>query len=192
MGFERTASEEIWQGHIGGVRIDTFRYEDGEEATREIVTHPGAVTVLPFEAPSRGTGTQRGLGTQRGTDGHVWLVRQPREPVGEQSLLELPAGKLDVPGEDLLATAKRELAEEIGMAARQWRHLVSFYNSPGLLAEENHLFLAQDLYEQSADSGEEERIEIVRLPLGELDATIAVLKDAKTLIGLLWLRSFLL
>ena len=186
MGFERIASEEIWQGHIGGVRVDTFRYEDGEEATREIVSHPGAVTVLPFEPPSRGEGTPRGR------SGHVWLVRQPREPVGEQSLLELPAGKIDVPGEDLLETAKRELAEEIGMGARQWRHLVSFYNSPGLLAEENHLFLAQDLYEESADSGEEERIEIVRLPIGELDATIAELKDAKTLIGLLWLRSFLL
>ena len=174
MGFERIASEEIWQGHIGGVRVDTFRYDDWEEATREIVSHPGAVTVIPFDGA------------------HVWLVRQPREPVGEQSLLELPAGKIDVAGENLLETAKRELAEEIGMAAREWRHVVSFYNSPGLLAEENHLFLAQDLYEERADSGEEERIEIVRLPLDELDATIAGLKDAKTLIGLLWLRSFLL
>jgi 8-oxo-dGTP pyrophosphatase MutT (NUDIX family) len=172
MGFERVASEEIWQGHIGGVRVDTFRYDDGEEATREIVTHPGAVTILPFDGE------------------HVWLVRQPREPVGEQALLELPAGKIDAPGEDLLETAKRELAEEIGKGARQWRHLVSFYNSPGLLSEENHLFLAQDLYEQTADSEENERIEIVRLPVRELDATIPGLKDAKTLIGLLWLRSF--
>ena len=85
--------------------MDTFRYDDGEEATREIVTHPGAVTVLPFDGE------------------RIWLVRQPREPVGEQSLLELPAGKIDVEGEDLLATAKRELAEEIGKGAREWRHL---------------------------------------------------------------------
>lgn len=181
MGFERIDSESIWQGHIGGVRVDTFRYDDGEEATREIVTHPGAVTILPFDPPSRGSG-----------DGRVWLVRQPREPVGEQALLELPAGKIDVEGEDLLETAKRELAEEIGMGAREWRHVVSFYNSPGLLSEENHLFLAKDLYEQSAESDEQERIEIVQLPLSELDATIPTLKDAKTLIGLLWLRSFLL
>jgi ADP-ribose pyrophosphatase len=174
MGFERVASEEIWQGRIGGVRVDTFRYDDGEEATREIVTHPGAVTVLPFD----------------GT--HVWLVRQPREPVGEQALLELPAGKIDSPGEDLLETAKRELAEEIGKGARAWRHLVSFYNSPGLLSEENHLFLAQELFDREADAEEEERIEIVPLPVGELDATIPTLRDAKTLIGLLWLRSFLL
>ena len=181
MGFERIASEEIWQGHIGGVRVDTFRYDDGEEATREIVSHPGAVTVLPFAPPSRATG-----------GGHVWLVRQPREPVGEQALLELPAGKIDVEGEDLQETAERELAEEIGMGARRWRHLVSFYNSPGLLSEENHLFLAEDLYERRLEAEEQERIEVVKLPLGELDATIGAVRDAKTLIGLLWLRSFVL
>ena len=174
MGFERIASDEIWQGHIGGVRVDTFRYDDGEEATREIVTHPGAVTVLPFDG-------------ERG-----WLVRQPREPVDEQALLELPAGKIDVEGEDLLATAKRELAEEIGMGAREWRHLVSFYNSPGLLSEQNHLFLAEDLYERRLEAEEQERIEIVQLPVADIDATIPAVQDAKTLIGLLWLRSFVL
>lgn len=171
--FERIASEEIWKGHIGGVRVDTFRYDDGEEATREIVTHPGAVTVLPFDGEA------------------IWLVRQPREPVGEQSLLELPAGKIDRDGEDLLDLAKRELAEEVGKGAREWRHLVSFYNSPGLLSEENHLFLAEGLYDESLESEEEERIEIVRLPVERLDETIAELQDAKTLIGLLWFRSFL-
>ena len=171
--FERIASEEIWKGHIGGVRVDTFRYDDGEEATREIVTHPGAVTVLPFDGEA------------------IWLVRQPREPVGEQSLLELPAGKIDRDGEDLLDLAKRELAEEVGKGAREWRHLVSFYNSPGLLSEKNHLFLAEGLYDESLESEEEERIEIVRLPVERLDETIPELRDAKTLIGLLWFRSFL-
>lgn len=173
MGFERIASEEIWQGHIGGVRVDTFRYDDGEEATREIVSHPGAVTVLPFDGE------------------RIWLVRQPREPVGEQGLLELPAGKLDVDGEGLEATARRELAEEIGMGARSWRHLVSFYNSPGLLAEENHLFLAEELFDEKREAEENERIEIVPLGIADLDETIPRLRDAKTLIGLLWFRAFL-
>ena len=173
MAFERIATEQVWQGHVGGIRVDTFRYDDGEEATREIVTHPGAVTVLPYDGE------------------RIWLVRQPREPVGEQALLELPAGKLDVEGEELEATARRELAEEIGMGARRWRHLVSFYNSPGLMSEENHLFLAEDLYEERLETEEEERIEVVPLPVERLDETIPQLRDAKTLIGLLWFRSFL-
>jgi len=171
VGFERIDTEEIWQGHIGGVRIDTFRYDDGEEAKREIVSHPGAVTILPFDGEQ------------------IWLVRQPREPVGEQSLLELPAGKLE--GEPIEVTARRELAEEIGKGARSWKHLVSFYNSPGLLAEENHLFLAEDLYDESLETEENERIEIVQLPIERLDETIPQLRDAKTLIGLLWLQAFL-
>lgn len=173
MAFERIDSYVVWEGRIGSVRVDTFRHDDGEEAKREIVGHPGAVTVLPFDGE------------------RIWLVRQPREPVGEQALLELPAGKLDVPGEGLEATARRELAEEVGMGARSWRHLVSFYNSPGILEEENHLFLAQDLYEERRDSGEEERIEIVPLPVEEIAATIPGLRDAKTLIGLLWFERFL-
>ncbi len=173
MGFERIDSEQIWQGHIGGVRVDTFRYDDGEEARREIVSHPGAVTILPCDGE------------------RIWLVRQPREPVGEQSLLELPAGKLDEEGEDPEQTARRELAEEIGKGARSWKHLVSFYNSPGLLAEENHLFLAEDLYDESLEAEENERIEIVQLPVERLDETIPQLRDAKTLIGLLWFSAFL-
>ncbi len=173
MGFERIGSEDIWEGKIAKVRVDTFRYDDGEEAEREIVSHPGAVTILPFDG-------------QR-----IWLVRQPREPVGEQSLLELPAGKLDEEGEEPEATARRELAEEIGKGARDWRHLVTFYNSPGLLTEEHHLFLATGLYDESAKSGEEERIEIVTLDVDRLDETIPEVRDAKTLIGLLWFRAYL-
>ena len=172
MSFKRIASKEIWQGHIGGVRVDTFRYGDGGEATREIITHPGAVTVVSFDGEQ------------------IWLVRQPREPVGEQALLELPAGKLDREGEELEAVARRELAEEIGKSAREWRHLVSFYNSPGLMTEESHLFLAQDLYDESLESGEEERIEIVPIPVDRLHQTITEVKDAKTLIGLLWFRAY--
>ncbi len=173
MGFERIASEQIWQGQIGGVRVDTFRYDGGEEAKREIVSHPGAVTVVPFDGE------------------RIWMVRQPREPVGEQSLLELPAGKLEGDGEEPEETARRELAEEIGKGARSWRHLVSFYNSPGLLTEENHLFLAEDLYDESREAEENERIEIVELPVERLDETIPQLRDAKTLVGLLWFSAFL-
>ena len=95
--------ETAWEGQIASVHVERFRHADGEEVTREGVGHPGAVAIVAHD------------------DEHVWLVRQPREAVGEPALLELPAGKLDVDGEPPLETAKRELAEEIGKAAEQWQ-----------------------------------------------------------------------
>ena len=171
--FDRIESEVAWSGKLATVRVDRFRYEDGEEAEREVVAHPGAVAFLA-----------------RAGD-RLLLVRQPREAVGEEALLELPAGKLDE-GEDPLATAKRELAEETGKGARSWRPVKRFYTSPGFTDEECHIFLAEDLYDEHADSGENERIEIEALPLSALDDAIAECSDSKTLIGLLWLRTYLL
>jgi 8-oxo-dGTP pyrophosphatase MutT (NUDIX family) len=173
VAFERVSSRTEWEGKIATVRVDRFRYEDGVEADREIVAHPGAVAVVAHDGE------------------RLYLVRQPREAVDEPSLLELPAGKLDE-GEDALATAKRELAEEIGKGARTWEHLTSFYTSPGFADEECHLYLATDLYEESADAGEEERIEVLSVPLSELDKVIADCSDSKTLVGLLWLRAYVL
>jgi ADP-ribose pyrophosphatase len=123
-------------------------------------------------------------------DDVLYLVRQPREPVGEQGLVELPAGKLDVPGEDPLDTAKRELIEEIGKEATEWRELKRFYTSPGFADEEVIVYLATGLSdaEAVAPSEEEERIEIVEVPLAELDTAIESCRDAKSLIGLLLFR----
>ena len=121
---------------------------------------------------------------------HVWLVRQPREATGDPDLLELPAGKLDEDGEAPLDCARRELAEEIGKGARSWRHLTTFYTSPGFVEEVCHVYVATDLYDESAEAEEDERIEIVEAPLAELDAVIEECHDAKTLVGLLWFRAF--
>ena len=173
MGFERVHSKAVWEGRIGKVRIDTIRYDDGEQAEREVVEHPGAVGVVAHD------------------DKTLYMVRQPREPVDEQALLELPAGKLDEEGESPLDTAKRELAEEIGKGARTWRHLTSFYTSPGFTDEECHLFIATNLYDERADVEENERIEIVEVQLSGLNAVIRDCRDSKTLVGLLWLRAFL-
>jgi ADP-ribose pyrophosphatase len=172
MAFERIDSEEVWSGKIGAVRIDRVRYDDGEEAEREVVSHPGAVAIVAHDGE------------------HLYLVEQPREPVGEQALLELPAGKLDEEGEEPLDTAKRELAEEIGKGARSWQHLTTCYSSPGFTDEEFHIFLATDLYDESAEAEEDERIVIHRVPLDQLDDLIRANEDAKTVIGLLWLRAF--
>jgi 8-oxo-dGTP pyrophosphatase MutT (NUDIX family) len=172
MGFERIGGEEVWRGRIAGVRIERVRYDDGEEATREVVTHPGAVAVLAHDGE------------------RLYVVSQPREAVDEQSLLELPAGKLDEEGESVLDTAKRELAEEIGKGARTWRQLATCYSSPGFSNEEIHVYLATDLFDQPAGAGEGERIEVEAIPLERLDETIARCRDAKSLVGLLWFRTY--
>ncbi|HTY97585.1 MAG TPA: NUDIX hydrolase, partial [Solirubrobacteraceae bacterium] len=86
-----------------------------------------------------------------------------------------------------LAAAKRELAEEVGFGARSWEPILSYYTSAGFTDERVHLFHARDLYEHTAESGEEERIEVVPWPLAELDDAIARTRDGKTLIGLQWL-----
>jgi 8-oxo-dGTP pyrophosphatase MutT (NUDIX family) len=173
MTFERIGSETAWEGRIATVRVDRFRYDDGQEAEREIVAHPGAVAVVAHDGE------------------RLYLVRQPREAVEEQALLELPAGKLDEEGEEPLDTAKRELAEEIGKGARAWAHLTSFYTSPGFADEECHVYLATDLYDEHADADDTERIEIVKAPLADLDDVIAGCRDSKTLVGLLWFRAYL-
>ena len=168
--FERVGDEVVHEGEIFTVHAETFRHEDGEEVTREIVRHQGAVGVVAHDGEQ------------------LWLVRQPREAVGVPDLLELPAGKLDVEGEEPLATAKRELAEEIGKAAEHWEHLVTFYTSPGFTDEECHVYLATGLSDARAETDENERIDVVTRPLAELDAVIGETRDSKTLIGLLELR----
>ncbi len=104
-----------------------------------------------------------------------------------RTLLEIPAGRLDVDGEQPLQAAQRELAEEVGLGARSWQPILSYYSSAGFTDERVHLFLATELHESSAQSEENERIEIVRWPLARLDAAIEECRDAKTLIGLMWL-----
>jgi ADP-ribose pyrophosphatase len=119
----------------------------------------------------------------------VWLTRQPRETAGMIASLEIPAGKLDVPGEPPLACAQRELAEEIGKQAADWRELHAFYTSPGFSDERVWLFQATGLADSDGEAAadEDERIEIVPWPLDGLDAAIAETEDSKTLIALLWL-----
>jgi ADP-ribose pyrophosphatase len=170
--FERIATEEVWSGKIASVHIDRFRYDDGSEKDREVIRHPGAVVVVAHDGE------------------HLYLVTQPREAVGQEALLELPAGKLDVEGEEPLEAAQRELAEEIGKGANDWRAITTFWTSPGLLDENMHLFLATDLYDQHAETDEDERIEIEAIPLTELDDVIARCRDAKSLVGLLWLKAY--
>ena len=175
MAFTRTGGDEVWSGKILSVRLDRFKHDDdGEEVEREMVAHPGAVAMVAHDAEK------------------LYLVRQPREAVGEQALLEVPSGKLDEEGEEPLDTAKRELIEEIGKGARSWEHLVTAWSSPGFTDEKYHVYLATDLYdaEPDEDPDENERIEIVEWPLDRLDEAIEQTTDAKSLIALLWFRAY--
>ncbi len=169
--MERISSRTVYEGRIVDIRIDEFRYDDGETAEREIAIHPGAVGILAHDGET------------------LYLVRQPREAVGEPALLEVPAGKLDVEGETPLECAQRELGEEIGMTAASWSELKRFYTTPGFAQEEVTLFVATGLEEiEGHEPDPEERLELVRWPLADLDAAIAECADSKTLIGMLLLR----
>jgi 8-oxo-dGTP pyrophosphatase MutT (NUDIX family) len=168
--MEQIGSRTTHEGKTISVRIDEFRYEDGSTSEREVVAHPGAVAILAHD------------------DHHLYMVRQPREAVGEDSLLELPAGKLDVPGESPLDCAKRELVEEVGLEAAEWRELKRIYTSPGFTDEQCHIFVATDLTEVGANPSDEERIEVVEVPLVNINETIEECLDAKSLVGLLLFR----
>ena len=171
--LRKVGGKLVHKGQIVSVREDHFEYPDGTTSTRQVVVHPGSVAIIAH-------------------DGKVlYLVRQPREPVEEAGLIELPAGKLDKEGETPLECAQRELAEEIGKAAGDWRELDWFYTSPGFATEKCHLFLATELYDVPGEPEEHERIEVVRLPLSELDSVIEDCRDAASLIGMLMLREML-
>ena len=175
---EAIDGETVFEGQIFTVRRGRYRRADGDEVQREIVVSSGAVAVVAYD------------------DRSVYLVRQPREAIERSDVLELPAGRLDVEGEAPVATAQRELAEEIGMAADAWLHATTYFSSVGFTNEEVSIFLATGLSPldapEAGEAGpaghEDEEIEVVPWPLDELDAAIDAALDAKTLVGLLWLR----
>lgn len=142
----------------------------GEIVKRVVIAHPGAVATVPV------------------LDGDVFLIEQHRAPIGED-LLEIPAGKLDIPGEDLLEAARRELSEEVGFSAGRLDHLTDLITTPGFCDEVITIYLATDLAEvPSAPAGaEEEHATIVRMPLAEAVAMVhdGVIRDGKTIVGLL-------
>jgi ADP-ribose pyrophosphatase len=147
-----------------------YRHEDGSEVEREIVEHPGSVAVLAYD------------------EEFAYLVAQPREAVEEERLLEIPAGTLDVEGESELECARRELAEEAELQAEDWSLLHVVYPSPGFLTEKVSIFEATGLSPASGERDEDEEIEIVRLPLAEIERALPEIRDATTVIALLRLK----
>ena len=150
---------------------ERFSSPDDEVFTRWTVEHPGAVAAVPV------------------VDGHALLVRQFR-PAVRRFLLEVPAGKLDVPGEDPEAAMARELAEEIQHRAAKLVKLATFWNSPGFCTELTHVYVALDLEPcdaPDAPKAEERDMTIERVALADVGRLVAEggISDAKTIIGLL-------
>jgi ADP-ribose pyrophosphatase len=168
---ELLETERIATGPAADISLKRYRRADGTEVERQVVEHPGSVAILAHD------------------DEVVYLVRQPREAVEEDVLLEIPAGTLDVEGEGELECAQRELAEEAGLMAEHWEVLQVLYPSPGYVDERVTIFEATGLRKAdgTATLDEDEQIEVVRLPIGEIRATLPELRDATTLIGLLLL-----
>jgi ADP-ribose pyrophosphatase len=163
------AGEEVFSGRLLKVYRDRVRLPDGSESVREYIRHPGAVAIVALL-----------------DDGRVVLERQYRYPLG-RDFIEIPAGKLE-PGEDHLATARRELLEETGYVAAEWRRLGLIHNAIGYSDEGIEIWLARGLErrEQKLEPGE--FLEVFSLPLAEAREMIrdGRITDVKTIAGLLW------
>jgi ADP-ribose pyrophosphatase len=154
------SSEKVYEGRIWDVVSDTFQLsESGDALTRDYIDHPGAVAVLPMN-----------------DKGQILLLKQYRHPVG-MDLWEVPAGLLDVEGEDFVVGAARELAEEADLAAGTWNVLADVFNSPGSSSEAIRIYLARDLtevphHERHERTDEEAEIEFHWISLDDAVASV--------------------
>jgi ADP-ribose pyrophosphatase len=167
---ERTVSSRVaFTGRLLALRVDEVELESGRHTTREVVTHPGAVAILAW-------------------DGERLAAVRPWRQAAAAELLEIPAGTRE-PDESPLVTAQRELAEECGLAASLWEEGPAFYTAPGFSTELLTLFLATDLHAVDVAPPEDEALERSWITLADALAAIddGRIRDAKSLVGILWL-----
>lgn len=167
--MEKTlSSEKIFDGHIVHIRRDTVLLPDGAQATREVVDHSGGVCVLALDG-----------------EGRALLVSQFRYPY-KKVLREIPAGKLEY-GEDPEEAARRELAEETGATAGEFRPLGELYPSPGYCGEIIRMYLARELTFGQMHLDEDEFLNVERVPFGQLVGQVlsGEIRDAKTIAAVL-------
>ncbi len=167
------SSKIAYKGRVFDVTTERVTEPGGVTSTRDLIAHSGSVVILAL-----------GKG-KKASDPTVLIERQYRHAAGK-FLLELPAGRIER-GENPLAAAKRELIEETGFRARRWSRLVRYYASPGFLAEYMQVFLAEEIREGLAQPEEDEKIELLHVPLSELMGMIQAgkIEDAKTILSVL-------
>jgi 8-oxo-dGTP pyrophosphatase MutT (NUDIX family) len=170
--YEVRSSENVFTGKVIKVRKDWVSMPGGNDSQRDVVEHPGAVGVVALD-----------------DSGRVMLIKQYRHPVRE-SLWELPAGLLDVEGEQALAAARRELGEEAGLQADQWHVLVDILTSPGMTDEATRVYLARGISEMSeGKSTEDEEADLEHAWVDLDEAIISVLaggiRNSLAVVGLL-------
>ncbi|HEY8996779.1 MAG TPA: NUDIX hydrolase [Edaphobacter sp.] len=167
------SSKVVFKGKVFSVNRDEVIEPGGYRNVREVIRHNGSVVVLAVDE------------SKNPVDPDIILERQYRHAAG-QFLLELPAGRVE-PGESTLAAAKREMIEETGYRAKKWSLLTKYFASPGFLGEWMQIYLARDIREGIAQPEEDEKIEVIRMPLSEALqlASANKIHDGKTLIGLL-------
>lgn len=167
------SSKKVFQGRVFSVFRDEVIEPGGHKNVREVIRHNGSVVILAVDE------------SKNPRDPDVILERQYRHASG-QFLLELPAGRVE-PRESTLAAAKREMIEETGYRAKRWTLLAKYFASPGFLGEWMQIYLAREISLGEAQPEEDEKIEIVRMPLSQALAlaTANKIHDGKTLIGLM-------
>jgi len=167
--FKSLNNKLRFQGKITSVYESDFRAPNGEQITREITRHPGAVCVVPIIASD------------------IVMIRQFRPAIGNY-LLEIPAGKRDIDGEPPDVTARRELQEEVGLSTNNLVELAQFYNSPGFCDEYSYCYLALDCEDVTDDRQglEEEYMTIETVPISQASTLVTSGKiiDGKTIIGI--------
>ncbi len=163
--------QTVYEGSFFSVRKDRVRLPNGSVAAREYIRHPGAVVVLPLF-----------------DDGTVLVERQFRYPL-KRVFIEFPAGKIDS-GEDGLTSAKRELEEETGYIASEWRYVTTIHNAIGYSDERLHIYLASGLKAGPARPDDGEFIQTFRILAEELLDWVRTgrISDVKTVIGAFWLE----
>ena len=161
-----------YDGMLLKLHEDTVRLPDGKLSRREWVRHPGAVVMIPLLDEKT-----------------VILERQYRYPL-QRHFLELPAGKME-PGEEPLATARRELKEECGYEAASWSHLATLHPCIGYSDERIELFVARELRGVGGQLDDGEFLEVVPMTVADALARVASgeITDVKTVAGLLWLKA---